>query len=263
MSLPCRVLYSRKCEITDRFDLPRHGGVDLVKEGYTVDYVIAHSEGEVVEVRKDCKGYEGNGSYGNYVKLKHKNGYYTLYAHLCYDTIPVSVGDHVNESEYIGYMGSTGYSEASHLHFEVRNTSDVRVDPEPYLNSNLPNIITITDNVEKDINKDQVEVLYNDLHVRVLPSLEGDILGFAHIGYYNVLEITENDGYKWFKIGDDNYIAYSEDWAVYYPKTYLDYKKLFDELLEKYEDLIVKYEKSINTNNELNEKINKAIEDLS
>lgn len=249
MSVPCRILNSGRCEITDTFDLPRHGGVDLVDEGFKYGYVVAHSEGEVIQVRKDCTGYESNGSYGNFVKIKHKNGYYTLYAHLCYDTIPVNVGDKVKKGEYIGFMGATGFVTAGHLHFEVRNTSDTRIDPEPYINNDLPNMIEITPNVEKDVTKNQVEVLEPDLHVRVLPSLNGDILGFANKGYYNVLEITENDGYKWFKIADDNYIAYSEDWAKYYPSEEVDYKKLYMDSLKQIE--------------ELEDKIKKAIEDLS
>ena len=51
---------------------------------------------------------------------------------------------------------------------------------------------TITPNVEKDTTRNQVEVLITELRVRTEPSLNGNILGFATKGYYNVLEETEN-----------------------------------------------------------------------
>lgn len=117
--------------------------------------------------------------------------------------------------------------------------------------------------VEKDTTINQVEVLIDNLNVRVKPSVKVQSLGFAKKGFYNVIESCKSEGYLWYKIGSDNWIAYSDEWAKYYPKQETDYKKLFDELLVKYEDLCVKYEESINANNELNEKINKAIEDLS
>lgn len=263
MSVPCRVLRCGSCEITDIYEPPRHGGIDLVKEGFDEDWIVAHSDGVVVANRTDCKGFEPNGSYGNYVKIKHDNGYYTFYAHLRWDTVQVDVGTKVKKGDLLGFQGATGTAYGTHLHFEVRTPDDVRIDPTPYIDSELPNNVVITPNVEKDLSKDQVNVLIDYLRVRTTPSLNGYILGFTSIGYYNVLEQVEADGYTWFKIAEDNYIAYSDEWAEYYPKTDVDYKKLFDELLVKYEDLCVKYEESINTNNELNEKINKAIEDLT
>ena len=78
-------------------------------------------------------------SYGNYVKIKHNDGYYTLYAHLKYGSVKVSIGDKVKKGQTIGYMGNTGRSTAAHLHFEVRNTKDKRINPTQYLNADLPN----------------------------------------------------------------------------------------------------------------------------
>lgn len=259
MSVKCRVLYTGECEITQYYKAGVHNGMDLVSAGFTTCGIVAHSDGEVVAVERNINYNtypQGPNIYGNYVKIKHKDGYYTLYAHLCYDTIPVNVGDKVKKGDYIGWMGNTGYSAGGHLHWEVRNENDIRIDPEPYLDNDLPNMIEITPNVEKDTSKDQVEVLYNDLNVRVLPTIKADSLGFAHIGYYNVLETSENDGYKWFKIADDNYIAYSDEWAVYYPKEETDYKKLYEEQLEKNKLL----ETEINV---LKDKIDKAIKDLT
>jgi len=59
-----------------------------------------------------------NGGYGNYVVIKHKNGTQTLYAHA--SSLAVISGELVSQGEVIGYVGSTGKSTGSHLHFEVR-----------------------------------------------------------------------------------------------------------------------------------------------
>ena len=84
-----------------------HGGVDLTgfNGSYNVtEWILAHSDGTVVDVRTNCTGYE-DGSYGNYVLLKHSNGYFTMYAHLAYGTIQVKYGQTVKKGAALGYMG--------------------------------------------------------------------------------------------------------------------------------------------------------------
>ena len=138
MSLKNRVLESGLLEVTQEYKPGVHNGIDVVNQNYTLGNIVAHSNGVVVGCRNNCNGFE-NGSYGNYVKIKHDNGYYTLYGHMAYNTVRVSVGQRVSKGQVLGYMGNTGMSYGGHLHFEVRNTSDVRIDPTEYLNSDLPN----------------------------------------------------------------------------------------------------------------------------
>lgn len=143
MATKCRVLQSGVCDITDWYS-QNHKGIDLVnvdsKGTHILGWIVAHSEGTVVALRTDCKGYEGGGSYGNYVKLKHPDGYYTLYAHMAYGTIKVKKGQNVSKSQVLGYMGATGYVTAGHLHWEVRNIYDNKINPTPYLDADLPNM---------------------------------------------------------------------------------------------------------------------------
>ena len=257
MAIPTRIFECGKCDITEKFS-DKHKGLDVVDYKHASDGVDAHSDGTVVEVEKGCNYNtypQGPNIYGNYVKIKHDNGYYTLYAHLVYDTIPVKKGDRVKKGEYIGWMGNTGYSNGAHVHFEVRNENDVRINPEPYLNSDLPGS-TITPNVPRDPNVNQVEVLINNLNVRFKPSVKVQSLGFAKKGFYNVIESCKSEGYLWYKIGTDNWIAYSDEWAKYYPKEETDYKKLYEEELEK--NKLLETEISV-----LKDKIDKAIKDLS
>ena len=54
---------------------------------------------------------------GNSVKIKHKYGYETLYAHL--HNVKVKVGDTVEKGDIIGTMGKTGRSTGTHLHYRI------------------------------------------------------------------------------------------------------------------------------------------------
>ena len=96
----------------------------------------------------------------------------------------------------------------------------------------------ITPNVEKDEYKNQIEVFVTELRVRTTPSLNGEIIGHANIGYYNYLETTESDGYTWYRISDNNWIAYNEEWEHVYPATpKKEYIEL--EILDKKDDYVL------------------------
>lgn len=132
--------------MTQGYSAGSHDGVDLVKRTNELDTIIAHSAGTVALVQTgygNAPGSEGNASYGNFVKLKHGNGYFTLYAHL--ESVSVKSGESVAKGQAIGYMGNTGNSYGAHLHFEVRNTSDRRIDPTTYLEADLPGLETEED----------------------------------------------------------------------------------------------------------------------
>ena len=72
MSLKNRVLESGLLEITQEYKQDIHNGIDVVNQNYTLGNIVAHSDGVVVGCRNNCNGFE-NGSYGNYVKIKHDN----------------------------------------------------------------------------------------------------------------------------------------------------------------------------------------------
>ncbi len=134
-----RVLLNGVNQITGRY-LSNHKGVDLVKKTNQLDTIIAHSDGVVVNVKKGLGNTPmatNTASYGNFVKIKHDNGYYTLYAHL--KDVYVKETQRVKKGEKIGYMGNSGNSYGAHLHFEVRNPLDERIDPTYYLDHDLPN----------------------------------------------------------------------------------------------------------------------------
>lgn len=59
------------------------------------------------------------GTYGNYVRIRHGNGYQTAYAHLSRYGPGIRSGRTVRQGDIIGYVGSTGASTGPHLHYEV------------------------------------------------------------------------------------------------------------------------------------------------
>ncbi|MCK5027036.1 MAG: M23 family metallopeptidase [Candidatus Pacebacteria bacterium] len=83
--------------------------------------ILASANGEVI-LSKYAEGNPWFGGYGNYVVIQHSNGAQTVYAHLSNNL--VKRGWKVVQGQIIGYMGSTGRSTGTHLHFEIRN--DIR-----------------------------------------------------------------------------------------------------------------------------------------
>ena len=95
-----------------------HSGVDLNAPMDTTIY--ASNAGIVVEATYHY-------SYGNYIKIAHEDGCFTLYAHC--NRLYVGVGAVVASMQPIAALGSTGNSSGPHLHFEVQITDNVRIDP--------------------------------------------------------------------------------------------------------------------------------------
>lgn len=161
--MKCRVLESGMCIITQGYKKGVHDGVDLVNTNSKGDHIlgweVAHSDGVVVATRNNCTGFE-KGSYGNYVKIKHDNGYYTMYAHMAYNTVKVKVGQRVKRGQVLGYMGNTGYSFGGHLHWEVRKPNEEKIDPIPYLDADLPS------NSDSEFKKGYDYVTLDNMYVR-------------------------------------------------------------------------------------------------
>ncbi|MEZ2415750.1 M23 family metallopeptidase [Muriicola sp. E247] len=68
----------------------------------------------------------GASGYGKHIRIEHGYGYMSLYAHL--SKYNVKKGQKVKRGDLIGFIGSTGRSEAPHLHYEVWKDGD-RINP--------------------------------------------------------------------------------------------------------------------------------------
>ena len=58
-------------------------------------------------------------TYGNYVSIRHSDGYVTAYAHMKSFARGIRKGRRVVQGQTIGYVGTTGRSTGPHLHYEV------------------------------------------------------------------------------------------------------------------------------------------------
>jgi murein DD-endopeptidase MepM/ murein hydrolase activator NlpD len=68
--------------------------------------------------------------YGNFIKIRHGNGYVTVYGHLL--SIQVRKGDRIDKQYVIGKVGSTGNSTGNHLHYEVIKNGK-KINPQRHL----------------------------------------------------------------------------------------------------------------------------------
>lgn len=217
MSVKSREIEGGWCEVTQQYKKGVHNGIDLVGPGYTLAWEVAHSDGVVVALRNDCNSFE-SGSYGNYVKIKHDDGFYTLYAHGAYNTVQVKVGDRVKRGQRLMYMGNTGESYGGHLHWEVRNTKDERVDPTQYVDGDLPKAVELPKPVERNKNANQLQVIESQLNVRLDHSTSAQSIGFCPVGYYNVISTYKDDNYTWYEIEKGKWVANDGSWCKYLPK---------------------------------------------
>lgn len=87
-----------------------HAGVDFAAPRGTP--VMAAGSGTVERANR-------YGSFGNYIRIRHTDGYKTAYAHLKGFARGVKAGAYVKQDQIIGYVGTTGRSTGPHLHYEV------------------------------------------------------------------------------------------------------------------------------------------------
>lgn len=114
-----------------------HTGVDMTVEDADGKPVLAAEKGRVILVNpQETPGY----GYGKYMIIDHGQGITTLYAH-CSELL-VQEGQDVAGGQRIGSIGSTGWAQEPHLHFEVRvgnpaevqkRSGSITVDPMPWL----------------------------------------------------------------------------------------------------------------------------------
>ena len=114
--------------ISSKFGAPRDGGKRLHK-GIDISCpngteIRCYANGTVDKV-----AYDGDG-YGHYVKVKHGEGFYSLYAHC--KSISVSQGASVSGGQVVAISNNTGSSTGPHLHYEIWVNNE-RVDPLKYV----------------------------------------------------------------------------------------------------------------------------------
>lgn len=110
--------YSR---ISSRYTTSRlHPVLGYHRPHYGVDYAaptgtpVKATASGIVKIKSRTKGN------GNYIAIRHPNGYETFYLHLNGFNRAIKKGSHVEQGQIIGYVGSTGYSTGPHLDYRIR-----------------------------------------------------------------------------------------------------------------------------------------------
>ena len=80
------------------------------------------------------------GGYGRVIKIKHREGYSTVYAHMSRYNKKIKRGSKVYQGDIIGYVGQSGLATGPHLHYEFRKNGKA-VDP---MRVALPNGLSLT-----------------------------------------------------------------------------------------------------------------------
>ena len=112
-----------------------HRGID-VNHGH----VCGHTEAGNHQCGTNCRVpivaialgevyHEGpHAEFGYHIIIEHLNGMHTLYAHL-HARSPLRRGQSVEVGQPVGILGNTGRSYGPHLHFELRTSNGLRVNP--------------------------------------------------------------------------------------------------------------------------------------
>jgi len=116
--------------------------------------------------RRRDRGGRRKGEYGNYIRIRHANGYKTAYGHMSRFAQGVSDGIKVRQGQIIGFVGTTGLSSGPHVHFEVL-VNNSYVDP---MSIQVPRERQLTGKQLADFQKERLRI---DELMRRIPSRPG------------------------------------------------------------------------------------------
>lgn len=214
-----------------------HLGIDI---GWLDEISVpcrAWQAGTCIENSKDPNG-------SAFVIIQHDDGRWTGYWHVAYNS-GVAKGTRVKEGQTVAYRSYSGTNPQTgkpfppHLHFVMTQpgmpskynwytmTANA-IDPIPHCyklatdrieDVTLPLKPNLPEPVERDKDRDQIEVLATALRCRTAPGLKADILGIIPQGIYNVTTTKQADGYTWAEVDKDRWIATNdkEGWTKNLP----------------------------------------------
>lgn len=114
--------------LSSTFGKRRHPVLGYVKNHWGVDFaappgtpIMAAGDGVIERASRWS-------TYGNYIRIRHANGWKTAYAHLNGYARGIRSGVRVRQGQIIGYVGATGRVTGPHLHYEVFKDGS-RVNP--------------------------------------------------------------------------------------------------------------------------------------
>ena len=151
-SVPARLPMSRSRPVRQPYS---HGGdplADLAFDDTPPEFIMPFASGRVTSLFNDGRRHPAidlggklgspvsattsqqrvvfagwRGGYGNAVMTQDVYGRTHLYGHL--QSITARVGQTLDQGDQLGHLGSTGHSTGPHVHYEVRNSRGVPINP--------------------------------------------------------------------------------------------------------------------------------------
>ena len=107
--------------LSSGFGRRKHPVLGYVKNHKGLDFAAPRGTPILAAGRGTIERASRYGSFGNYIRIRHSDGYKTAYAHLKGFARGIKSGTHVRQDQVIGYVGTTGRSTGPHLHYEVHH----------------------------------------------------------------------------------------------------------------------------------------------
>ena len=139
--------------------------------------IYACDEGTIIYNRYKLIG-------GYIIKIKHPNGFESIYGHLLKDSQKIKEGQKVKKGQQIANMGNSGVNcKGNHLHFSLKNKKGKYVNPLNYIN----------------VYKDQTvgsgtEKRYKILHTKIAKNIPDEPLLVHNEPNYNKASVVKNVG---------------------------------------------------------------------
>ncbi len=122
--------------ITSQFGMRRHPILGYAKLHRGTDFAAPTGTPVFASGNAVIEFAAPKGANGNFIRLRHDNGWQTLYLHLNRFAPGIEAGMHVRQGQLIGEVGTTGRSTGPHLHYEVHidgqpvNPLSIKMDSE-------------------------------------------------------------------------------------------------------------------------------------
>jgi len=149
-----RPVRGENVRITSGFGMRRHPLLMTGRMHSGVDWATAYGTPIMAAGDGVIEEAGPKGEYGNYIRIRHANGYKTAYGHMSRYAAGAAPGVRVRQGQIIGYVGSTGLSSGPHCHFEVL-VNGVHVNP---MSIQVPNDRQLTGKDLADFKREKARI---------------------------------------------------------------------------------------------------------
>lgn len=255
-------------------------GQDFGWFDYQGETIYSINDGTVMEINK-------NSSAGNYIWIKHEFTNYDIwsrYLHIKDGSIKVKTGQKVIRGQELAYMGNTGNSTGTHLHFETwvvpkgwkfnfndrskyskPSTDNAFAFDDQYIGTSSNNkvitrVIGTSKQAKRNTAKNQIEVVGEFLRARKGAGTNQTILGYIDFGIYDYIETKTSNNYTWYNLGFCYVAGTKEDTKIYLKENPEDDK---DKKIAELEEQVKKLDTELLAQKTLVEKQKEEIDQLN